>query len=102
MIPQLPHYNNIKINSSNSHIIMMDSPQTSCLNKYHSFITNTWNLGWNTQPLMVIIVGPHITTYMPSTQSLHQYQISILAIECIIFNINNIAIKYTTNILQYK
>jgi len=74
-------------------------------NKYHLLITNTHNISWNTQPLIVITICLQDTTCTPYIQSHHQYHeidLHFVYLKSTFSNINNIATKFSTCKILYK
>ena len=60
-------------------------------------------LGWNVDPLMVIVAGARATTFIPSMTSLEDnFNISLEQIKKTFTAINTIAIQYAMKILLTK
>jgi hypothetical protein len=70
------------------------------IEKYQSLINDIKALGWNVDPLIVIVVGARATTFKPSMTSLEDnFNISLEQIKKTFTAINTIAIQYAMKIL---
>ena len=78
-------------------------PQTLKLKKYQTLIEDIKALGWNVDPLIVIVAGARATTFKPSMTSLKDnFNISLEQIKKTFTAINTIAIEYAMKILFTK
>ena len=73
------------------------------IEKYQPLINDIKTLGWNIDPLIVIVAGARATTFIPSMTSLEDnLNISIEKIKKTFTAINTIAIQYAMKILLTK
>src|SRR5579875_981284 len=110
----LPHKNDLPLNPSNNLTIQFIEftycndrfPQETIENKkqkYQSLINDITNLGWKTDPLIVIIAGARSTTHTPSMKLLEtKFKLSKTAIKHTFKEINTIAIQHAGSIILHK
>ena len=78
-------------------------PLQSKLTKCQSLINDIKALGWNVEPLIVIVVGTRATTFKPSMTSLEtNFNFLIRHIKKTFTEINTIAIQYAMKFLLTK
>ena len=71
--------------------------------KYHPFIDNITNRGWNVKPLIVISAGARATTYISSMKILEEkFKIPEKTIRQTFSEINTIAIQHAMSIILHN